>query len=167
MIKSWRKVYLLGITRLIDNVVNNFYFTRFNPNFVIWVIIRSISEKSSRLNIKLYKQGGMKENRGIYFSNFLYKINKYCEPQLFYILNILVIIRTRTELNAILIKKKQELIVMCLIKIHYVKKLDELSDGSDWTLFKCLTHANRTINLMKILLISGVQVSIWYLFDYP
>ena len=42
----------------------------------------------------------------------------------------------------------------------YNKKLDEFSDGSDRTLFKCLTHANRTFNLMYNFIKSGVQVSI-------
>ena len=38
----------------------------------------------------------------------------------------------------------------------------EFDDGSEWTLFKCLTHANRTSNLIYKLMYfirSGVQVS--------
>ena len=36
----------------------------------------------------------------------------------------------------------------------------EFDDGSEWTLSKCLTHANRTSNFILIDLIrSGVQVS--------
>ena len=38
--------------------------------------------------------------------------------------------------------------------------LIEFSDGSDRTLFKCLTHANRTFNLINNFIKSGVQVSI-------
>jgi len=39
----------------------------------------------------------------------------------------------------------------CQIKI-------EFDDGSEWTLSKCLTHANRTTNFFNIIS-SGVQVS--------
>lgn len=37
----------------------------------------------------------------------------------------------------------------------------EFDDGSEWTLSKCLTHANRTANLIYMLynISSGVQVS--------
>ena len=41
-----------------------------------------------------------------------------------------------------------------------LKNIDEFGDGSDWTLSKCLTHANRTFNLMNNFIKSGVQVSI-------
>ena len=37
---------------------------------------------------------------------------------------------------------------------------DEFGDGSEWTLSKCLTHANRTFNLIFNFFKSGVQVSI-------
>jgi len=37
--------------------------------------------------------------------------------------------------------------------------LDEFGDGSEWTLSKCLTHANRTTIFLKKYDSSGVQVS--------
>ena len=40
-------------------------------------------------------------------------------------------------------------------------KIFEFDDGSEWTLSKCLTHANRTSNKKKIIR-SGVQVSNGY-----
>ena len=40
-----------------------------------------------------------------------------------------------------------------------LKKIIEFDDGSEWTLSKCLTHANRTATLFKKLGCSGVQVS--------
>ena len=40
-----------------------------------------------------------------------------------------------------------------------IKNMGEFGDGSDWTLSKCLTHANRTFNLMNNLIKSGEQVS--------
>ena len=32
--------------------------------------------------------------------------------------------------------------------ISKIKKINEFGDGSDWTLSKYLTHANRTFNLL-------------------
>lgn len=32
------------------------------------------------------------------------------------------------------------------------KRIVELGDGSEWMLSKCLTHANRTVNLMDNLI---------------
>lgn len=46
------------------------------------------------------------------------------------------------------------------ISTYYIKNLVEFGDSSDWTLSKCLTHANRTFNLR---IKSGVQVSIRFL----
>ena len=47
--------------------------------------------------------------------------------------------------------------------IHYKNYKIEFDDGSEWTLSKCLTHANRTTNLIIYYLYknisSGVQVS--------
>ena len=48
-----------------------------------------------------------------------------------------------------------------LINDKFIKKyIVEFDDGSDWTLSKCLTHANRTSNSIFINIVrSGVQVS--------
>ena len=47
-------------------------------------------------------------------------------------------------------------ILRIILNIIYI----EFDDGSDWTLSKCLTHANRTSNFIRNNLVrSGVQVS--------
>ena len=36
-----------------------------------------------------------------------------------------------------------------LQKVYAINQFDEFDDGSEWTLSKCLTHANRTSNLIR------------------
>jgi len=59
----------------------------------------------------------------------------------------------------------------CKFKQYFIKKETiyvietitydkiEFDDGSEWTLSKCLTHANRTTNFILNIISSGVQVS--------
>ena len=65
------------------------------------------------------------------------------------------------------LKKRNIKYKLLLKKNNWIDRfifLFEFDDGSEWTLCKCLTHANRTsiFNFLNYLYWSGVQVSNWY-----